>query len=205
MAIGESIDAKQLLEQLGRAPTAARYAALAGVVAAVVALYWLTLYGGTSKQLAVLERQVTDVETQLVEARAVASNLSSFEEQRAKLQARLEKALQKLPNSAELPVLLTDINSLGKKSGLEIHRFKPITEVDRGFYAEVPIELEFYGAYHDIGMFFDRLARLSRIVNVSELDMKFADYRGETPRLKVTGKATTFKFLDSGNGSAGGR
>jgi type IV pilus assembly protein PilO len=93
-------------------------------------------------------------------------------------------------------VLLTNINSLGKKSGLEIKTFRPTSEIDRGFFAEVPIELEFFGAYHDIGIFFDRIARLSRIVNVTELDMKLSSYRGETPQLEVSGIATTFKFVD---------
>ena len=48
------------------------------------------------------------------------------------------------------PVLLTDINTLGKTSGLEIKAFRPSPRCKRDFYAEVPIEVEFVGKFHDI-------------------------------------------------------
>lgn len=204
MAIGADVDPKKLLDQLSRAAGPIKAAVLCGIGLAVVGLYWVTLHGGVSKQRTVLERQLASVESQIAEARAVASNLSAFQEQRERLRRQLDEAIQQLPNSADLPVLLTDINSLGKKSGLEMHKFRPTGEVDRGFYAEVPIEVKFFGAYHDIGVFFDRVARLSRIVNVTSLNMKLSEYQGETPRLEVSGVATTFKFVDRASETAGG-
>ena len=204
MAIGENLDVAKLLEKLERLPASARVGVLAGVTVVVVAIYWFTFYGGQRTQLVKLQTQLTKVESQISEAKAVASNLKSFQEEQERLHDELDTALRQLPNSAELPVLLTNINSLGKKSGLEIKTFRPMRELDRGFFAEVPIKLEFYGAYHDIGVFFDRISRLSRIVNVTELDMKLDSYRGETPQLEVSGIATTFKFVDRPPQNAGG-
>ncbi len=196
MAIGEGLDPQKLLENLERLPTPAKLGVLGGLALVVVGLYWFTLYGSQRTQLKDLTAQLTKVESQISEAKAVASNLKSFQEEQERLHAELDAALRQLPNSSELPVLLTNINSLGKKSGLEIKTFRPMREIDRGFFAEVPIELEFYGAYHDVGVFFDRISRLSRIVNVTELDMKLDKYRGETPQLQVSGIATTFKFVE---------
>ena len=196
MAIGEGLDPQKLLEKLERLPTPVKLGVLAGLALVVVALYWFTLYGSQRTQLKGLEAQLTTVESQISEAKAMASNLKSFQEEQERLHAELDAALRQLPNSSELPVLLTNINSLGKKSGLEIKTFRPMREIDRGFFAEVPIELEFYGAYHDVGVFFDRISRLSRIVNVTELDMKLDKYRGETPQLQISGIATTFKFVE---------
>ncbi len=196
MAIGEGLDPQKLLEKLERLPTPAKLGVLGGLALVVVGLYWFTLYGSQRTQLKDLTAQLTKVESQISEAKAVASNLKSFQEEQERLHAELDAALRQLPNSSELPVLLTNINSLGKKSGLEIKTFRPMREIDRGFFAEVPIELEFYGAYHDVGVFFDRISRLSRIVNVTELDMKLDQYRGETPQLQVSGIATTFKFVE---------
>ncbi len=196
MAIGESLDVQKLLEKLERLPTPVKLGVLAGLALVVVVLYWFTLYGSQRTQLKGLEAQLTEVESQIAEAKAVASNLKSFQEEQERLHAELDAALRQLPNSSELPVLPTNINSLGKKSGLEIKTFRPMREIDRGFFAEVPIELEFFGAYHDVGVFFDRISRLSRIVNVTELDMKLDKYRGETPQLEISGIATTFKFVE---------
>ena len=41
-----------------------------------------------------------------------------------------------------------------------------------------------------------RLSRLSRIVNVTELMMKPLDADSDPPKLRVTGIATTFRFLE---------
>ncbi len=203
MAIGEGLDAKKILEQIDRMPAPARFGVLAGVAAVLIALYWFTLFGSTRQNLARLKTQLTQIESDIVEARTVASNLTSFREKQKELETELRTALQQLPNSSELPVLLTDITSLGKKSGLEIHQFRPSGEIQRGFYAEVPIALKLYGAYHDIGIFFDRLAHLSRIVNITELAMKLSDYRNDTPRLEVTGIATTYFFVDMSTPAGG--
>jgi type IV pilus assembly protein PilO len=140
--------------------------------------------------------QLTKLQSEIAESRAVESNLKSFEEQQQALRAELAEALQRLPNEKELPVLLTDISSLGKKSGLEIRSFRPETEVEHGFYAEVPIKIEFVGSYHETAVFFDRLSRLSRIVNISELTMAHEDSQADPPELGVRGIATTFRFID---------
>ncbi len=191
-----NMDATQALEQLEKLPAIARHGIRAGVAALVIALYWFTMAGGANERLNQLQNQLSQLQNEISEARAVASNLKSFEERRTELQALLDAALSQLPNKRELPGLLTDMSSLGKKSGLEIRTFDPMGEVVRGFFAEVPIKVEFFGAYHDIGVFFDRLSRLPRIVNITELDMSVESERGDRPRLKVTGVATTFRFVD---------
>ena len=101
----------------------------------------------------------------------------------------------------DLPALLTNITGLGKKSGLEIQTFKQGKKIDRGFYSEQQIELEFSGAYHDIGLFFDRIASLSRIVNLSDLTFEVESETGETPLLSVKGIAATFYFNESSTGA----
>jgi type IV pilus assembly protein PilO len=203
MAIGEDLDARKILEQIEQLPAAARFGVLAAIAAVIVAVYWFTLFGSSRQSLTRLKTQLTQIESDIVEAKTVASNLESFKAKQEELRAELKVALQQLPNSSDLPVLLTDITSLGKKSGLEIHQFKPSGEVVRGFYAEVPIALKMFGGYHDIGIFFDRLSRLSRIVNITQLGMKLAEYRNDVPRLEVTGIATTYFFVEEAEQAGG--
>lgn len=181
----------------------ARFGILAGVSVLVVAIYWGALYSGERQKLQLKRGQLTQLQSEIAESRAVASNLKSFQEQREILRRELNDALQRLPNDTELPGLLTDISSLGKKSGLEIRSFNPGQKISRGFYAEVPIQLEFYGAYHELGMFFDRLSRLSRIVNITQLDMSLASDSGDKPMLHIKGVATTFQFVTKSDSSAG--
>jgi type IV pilus assembly protein PilO len=200
MALNEQLDIRPMLEKMERLPAIQRYAVLAVIFLAVIGIYWFTLYGGKRDEHRRLQAQLTQLQTKIAETRSVVSNLKSFEESREALQKELRAALRRLPNASELPVLLTDITSLGKKSGLEFRSFRPSGEISRGFYAEVPIQIELSGKYHDLGVFFDRISHLSRIVNVSELNFLIRDYRSLSPVLKVKGVATTFRFNENAAG-----
>lgn len=202
MAIGDNLNAQQLLQRLDRLPTVARYGILAAVALAVVGLYLLVFFGSDQAQLRSLQTKRAKVEQNIQATKAVASNLESFKRKREELEEQLKAALEKLPESSDLPALLTNITGLGKKSGLEIQTFKQGKKIDRGFYSEQQIELEFSGGYHDIGLFFDRVASLSRIVNLSDLTFTVANETSEIPLIKVKGTAATFYFNESTAGTA---
>ena len=112
-----------------------------------------------------------------------------------KFKDNVKTALRQLPNDKELEVLLTDISNLGKTAGIEMKSFRRRKEVVHDFYAEVPIEIELEGEFHDVARFFDLLARLPRIVNMGSLSVTVAKESEEGTRLKVSGVATTFRFV----------
>jgi type IV pilus assembly protein PilO len=184
------------LESFAKLPRAYRMAAIPVLCALVFGLYGYTLYKPASAQLAQVEQQERDLQRKVSEVRAIVANLAAFEKELADLEQKLKLALRQLPDSKELPVLLTDITSLGKDAGLEFKLFKPKAEVPRDFYAEVPIEIEFSGSYHDIARFFDKVSKLPRIVNVSRMDMSIADADMGSTVLNVRGEATTFRFIE---------
>lgn len=200
MGFADEFNAAQILEKMERLPAIHRYGIIALVFVAVVGVYWFTLYGGQRQSLRQVRAELTQLESKINESRAVASNLESFKAKREELKRELTEALRRLPNSKEFPVLLTDITSLGKKSGLEFRAFNPGQETPHGFYAEVPVEIELQGRYHDLGVFFDRISRLDRIVNVSKLSFELADHKSDVPRLKVSGTATTYRFIETAGG-----
>ncbi len=204
MALKRQQNPQSPLAEMARLPTMLRYLILAGVFAGILAVYGFTLYKSIRTDLGRLDDKLAELNSDISKSRAVESNLKSFEKKHKELRTQLDTALQKLPNARDLPVLLTDISGLAKKSGLEIRSFRPEAEVSRGFYAEVPIRLEFSGHYHEAGVFFDRLSRLSRIVNISELEMKPGDPESDPPELRMRGIATTFRFLENTVPSKGG-
>ena len=184
------------LAKFQKLPRAYRMAAYPVIAAVVVALYTYLFYLPASDDLEAARSKQFELQRKLNEVRSVAANMGAFEEEIAVLERRLMLALRQLPDSKELPVLLTDVTSLGKNAGLEFKAFRPRSEVQRDFYAEVPIEIEFTGRFHEIAEFFDRVAKLPRIVNVSELEMTIAGEDSQNTQLKVKGKATTFRFVE---------
>lgn len=185
------------LAKFQKLPRAYRIAAYPVIIAVVLGLYTYLFYLPTRDQLQTVRSKQFELQRRLNEVRSVAANMATFEQEVAQLERRLKLALRQLPDSKELPVLLTDVTSLGKNAGLEFKAFRPRSEVLRDFYAEVPIEIEFTGGFHEIADFFDRVAKLPRIVNVSELEMTIGDEDSQKTQLKVKGKATTFRFVEA--------
>lgn len=199
MALDLKLDKLQpAVEKVGKLPSKYRLALVVAIPLLLGVGYYQMLHRGGREELQRLQAQQQSLQRKLNEVRSVAANLSRFEDEIAALETELGEALRQLPNSKELPGLLTDISTLGKKAGLEFKAFRPQSEVNRGFYAEVPIEIEFTGGYHEVAVFFDRISKLDRIVNIGDLKMTVAKEGLERTNLKVKGRAVTFRFVEGG-------
>jgi type IV pilus assembly protein PilO len=187
------------LDKLTKLPRHYRIALMPALVVIVCALYAWMLYMPARSELQNFHTQELELQRKLNEVRSVTQNLGAFEDELAHLDRELSVALRQLPNDKELPVLLTDISTLGKNAGLEFKSFKPKPEIPRDFYADVPIEIQFHGHFHEVAAFFDQISRLPRIVNVSDLKMKIDRETARETLLFVEGNATTFRFLDTGS------
>ena len=98
-----------------------------------------------------------------------------------------------LPEAKEIPLLLKTVSNLGQQQGLEFLLFKPEKENPREFVAEIPITIHIKGTYHEIGIFFDRLRRLPRIINVKQLEL--GAFEEKTGRINARCQITTFRVL----------
>lgn len=185
------------LEKLAKLPKSYRTALLPAIVVLVGAVYVYFLYLPAKSNLEGIRDQQLQLQRKLAEVRTVAGNEEAVKQEIAGLERKLEVALRQLPDSKELPVLLTDITSLGKTAGLEFKAFRPKDEIRRDFYAEVPIDIEFIGDFHNIASFFDEVSKLPRIVNVDSLDVAIASESAQDTVLQVKGNATTFRFLEN--------
>ena len=193
MEVGSDVQAK--LDQVAKLPKAVRFGAIGAICALVAAGYYFGVYQDSKLELERMRAKELELQRKLSEVRSVAANIAAFEEEITELEAKLAKALRQLPNQKQLEVLLTDISNLAKNSGVEVKSFKRNSEVVHDFYAEVPIALSLEGGYHDVAQFFDMMSKLPRIVNMGSLNVSVENESPESTRLKVTGTATTFRFV----------
>ncbi|HEY8123089.1 MAG TPA: type 4a pilus biogenesis protein PilO [Myxococcota bacterium] len=192
------------LDKLAKLPRGVRMGIAPALCALVFGAYTYSFFLPARAERNAAREQQLQLQRRLAEVRAVAGNEAQVKEEIAMLDRKLKEALRQLPNDKELPGLLTDVSSLGKNAGLEFKSFRPGTEVRKAFYAEVPIELEFTGRYHDIARFFDDISRLPRIVNMGEMTVSIARETSDTTLLKVDGRATTFRFVEDKPAPAAG-
>jgi type IV pilus assembly protein PilO len=184
-----------ILDRLSRMQRAQRLAIYGVLMVLLGVAFWALVYLPQSSQLSELQQQQTQLQQQKVQVESTIKNKKQFEIELEQLKQDLVQALKELPNDREIPGLLKGISTLGRKVGLEVRKFTPLAEEKREYVAEVPVELEVRGSYHEVAMFFDRLSKMNRIVYVQDIEMGAAEERGGKVYLTVEGKAVTFRFL----------
>ena len=189
------VNFEEKLEQLAKLPRAARLGGVAALLAAFAAGYYYMFYIELHEQVVSLRSQSEELQRKLTKVRVVSNNLAEFEQEVADLERELNVALKQLPNRKQFEDLLQDITTVGKKVGVQIKSIERVDEIEHGFYAEVPFKLELEGSFHGVAMFFERVAKLPRIVNIGALDVSVADENEDGTTLRVQGQATTFRFL----------
>lgn len=165
----------------------------AGVFIAIIAIFVFVLYKPKWAEIEKLDKQLTGLEKKLVIAKRNAADLEKFQKKMMEAEVQFKTAMKALPEREEIPSLLTSISRSGQDVGLEFLLFEPKSEVRKEFYAEIPVAMNVKGGYHDLALFFDKVARLSRIVNIRNISMSRA---GETMDLNTSCTAVTYKFVE---------
>ena len=173
---------------------------LAVLLCALGGLYLKTFILPEREEFSDLQLQLDKSLKELNESRAITRDLETYKGQVKKLEEELTTVLKQLPNEKEVPEILKNISSLGKESHLEFVLFRPKPEEPQQFYAKVPIELILVGSYHNTGLFFDRVSKLSRIINVVDFSIARAKEPsrggGEEVLVRTSCMINTYRFIE---------
>ena len=148
-----------------------KLAILVGSIALIGGGYWTMFYSATIKEMATVGAEVDRMKSEIAEKQVIAANLPQFESEVERLDDELNKALSELPDKKEVDELLDKISDKARDAGLDVRLFKPQSEQRKDFYAEVPVEIEIGGTYHQIATFFDEVGQLERIVNIDQFNL----------------------------------
>jgi type IV pilus assembly protein PilO len=142
-----------------------------GVVglAIIGAASWFLVLSPLATRLEGLHTQHATAERDLIQARAIAADVARFRRDIAVLEQALTALTARLPNERETPPLYRAVSDAAYQAGLSVTLFQPRDAQLRDYYAEIPIAFTANGSYHQFGAFFERVARLPRVVNVGDL------------------------------------
>jgi len=164
----------------------------AGGVGAFVYYYEMPVRADFASREAQLEALKKDISMGVNTAR----KLPEFKRQVADLEVRLANLKAVLPEEKDAADLLRRMQTVATQSNLTIKSFKPAPTVTKQLHAEWPINLELEGTYHNLALFFDRVSKFTRIVNISSLDVKGKDRSDSNTTISASCVATTFVLLD---------
>ena len=189
-----AIDLNAYFDKISKLRMIHRVIIFVGTIVLLLGLYIWFVHIPKTGEISTLKSDLDKLERDISLAKIRTKDLGKLEAELAKAQEDLKFALKLLPTNSEIPSLLKNITKLGNDSNLEFLLFSPQREVSKEFYAQIPVNIEVEGGYHDIALFFDRIGKLDRIVNI--VDVNMAPVKEQNTTLRVSCKATTYRFKD---------
>lgn len=184
LAIKEKIEALSLQQKI---------LLFVGTLALLIGGFYFFHYKDLSVKIVSLKGQVAQKEKDLARLKGAAKQVAALEEKLAQSEEEFAQLLKLLPDQREIPGFLESVSRLGAEVGLENILFQPQAERAEGFYAAIPVKLDLVGTYHELGIFFDRVSKLDRILKVQNLNLT---RQKNNTRLQVGCTIETYRFLD---------
>lgn len=191
---------------IGRWPLAARLLAVAVLFSAVLGGgYWYFTQHKIA-ELETVEAKELPLKNEFKQKQGKAANLEAYKQQMVEMEKRFGSMLRQLPQKTEVAGLLVEVSQTGLSNGLEFSLFKPSAEIRKEFYAELPVNIQVTGTYHEFGGFVSGLAALPRIVTIHDVTIiptkskqakKKENLELDSDKLlNITLVAKTYRYLD---------
>ncbi len=143
-------------------------ALIAGSAVLSGALFY-TVFKAKSDQNAVAQHAVQEKVRENNELESYRPKLKDMERQLANLKQQLDIERRIVPDDKDEDGFIESMNAEALKAGVELRRYVAEPVSAKEYYTEVPFEMDLDGPYYSMLNFFDRVSKLERIVNVSNL------------------------------------
>jgi type IV pilus assembly protein PilO len=189
-----------LFEKIEKLSKVQRIIICSGIFLVIIGSFVYFSYLPKIKTQKILNNEIQDLQKKLTIARKNAKDLKKYQNKIKQAESKFKEVMLSLPEKEEIPSLISAISASGQESGLEFLLFQPKGESRREFYAEIPVSIQVTGNFHNIVLFFDKVARLSRIVNIQDINISEAKGNSKTSdstKLNTSCTAVTYKFVEA--------
>lgn len=181
---------------LSKLPWYAQVVAFAILGAAGIGVFYWYYEKDARADMVTRQQQLAMLRADIAKGRDTVAKLSEFRAQVDELEGRLESLRAVLPEEKDASDLLRRMQTVASQSNLTIKSFRPQPVVTKQLHAEWPIALELDGTYHNLAIFFDRIGKFTRIINISDVVIKGKNPPAPNSTITATCVATTFVLLD---------
>jgi len=145
------------------------------------------------EKIGVIKKELEQVQKNLNKAKLNAKQVNRYRLMMKEARIKFNTVIKALPDKQEIPSLLANISKSGQDVGLKFLLFQPKPEIEKGDFAEIPVSIKVVGNYHSVALFFDRVANLTRYVNIKDISMAPQKVGNE---LLTKCTAVTYKFIE---------
>ena len=185
--------------QIQKIPSKTRVVGFFGFLGVLVILFIWQVHIPKKTQIKDLEKDIAGIQVTIKANDEKIRKLDELKVEVKSLEQKLQLLTAQLPPETEVSGLLRQIQNLVSQSGLSLKLWRPDKRRAHpsGLYEEIPINMDLAGGYHDVGMFFDRVSKLTRIVNMLNLRMGSATMsKTGNMEIKISCTAMTFAAVE---------
>lgn len=209
------------LDDIKKMPTKTKALILAFIFILLGYFYYFFFFQPLYEKKVGLDTKLAGLKQQIEAKQLIVREIQKGKKELATMRESLELALTKLPERKEIPGLLASLAKAGREAGLDFVHFEPLlppkpTEAKADtkekstdkktvaqaaagtekFYDEIPIKVVISGGFHDTVRFLESVAKLPRIVNVTDITMEGSKDDKEEGRLLTTCMMKTYVFVE---------
>jgi len=195
--------------------------------------YWFLLFNDAWQKRSALQTKAAELGQQIAEKERIVAQKDKYLKEVALLKEAFALALTKLPDQREIPGLFQAVSVAGKETGIDFLLFEPkppekqpekgseikanlkpgdqskggpkAPPVPDKFYVEIPVKVNINGGFNNMVYFFDKVARLPRIINIEDISISDAkDVVGRGRVVNITCVVKTYMFTEKA-GDKGGK
>lgn len=146
------------------------------VLVASGAVFWFLVYyfitSETRAEVASLEQQVEQLKAKNQQAQIATQRINEFRALYASKQAEYEELKVLLPEEREITNVLQGLQDTARESRLIVMRFSPREDLQQEGLMAKPVEVEVDSNFNNLRIFFDRMAKLPRIVSITDFSLR---------------------------------
>lgn len=144
---------------------------LVSIAAFVYLGVWYFVTSGTRAKTAELNDQISQLQTKNEAARIATQRINEFRTQYAAKTQEYDELKVLLPEQREITNVLQGMQDSAKDSRLIVMRFSPRDDAQQDMIMSKPVEVEVDSNFNNLRAFFDKIAKLPRIVSVTDFKL----------------------------------
>jgi type IV pilus assembly protein PilO len=162
-----------------------------------IGIFYFVVYSPTQDEISSIVIQSEKLNEEIRKAERSESKLKKMEEEKASNEAILEDLKGILPEKKEVSQILRKIQAIASNARLKTSTFNFNNVVSRDIYLEWPIAISLEGNYHNLGMFFDQVARMKKIFTIDGLHITPLNTLSYDYTIQASFIATTYIYHES--------
>lgn len=147
-------------------------------------------------ELGVIQTEIARLELSVSKETAIESQLEFSKKELVHLKKRFEALKSILSIQKETPEVLRIVHQMAAASNLKINKLTPEPVIRRSFCLDWPIRIEVTGNYDGLGLFFEKISRATKAINVAAISIKASDNPVNTAQTLTAGFTLTFFILE---------